>query len=191
MHTPTYGGYTPPPPQYQRKAQPPQYQRFSIGGGGAPTASGATLTVNMSKLVPVSSGSGGEPAVDRARPRATDGLPQSAWRIPNLDDAQVQLAYNERGARSIAELNGANLGAIVQMLAFFWEQAMYVLALVLSQAKHVVNHGTLGSVEHVGPSDAVALINLHQITDAPGSEQVGMVTLTTWCDRRCVDRGVE
>lgn len=53
-----------------------------------------------------------------------------------------------------------------------------------------MNLGLLGITEHIGPSYAVDLMALHEVTAAPGSEHMRMETPKQWCGRICVDRGV-
>lgn len=61
----------------------------------------------------------------------------------------------------------------------------------VSQAQHSVHLGPPGIVAHIGPPDAVDLMELHDVAEAPVSEHLRMERLKQGCDRVCFDRGVE
>lgn len=85
--------------------------------------------------------------------------------IPNTERVEVPIRYNVRGLPPIADAKAITMeqfGADTS-LGMQW----HVLDHVDSQAKQTVHGGRPGLLEHVGPSDAVVVIDVYGLTNAP------------------------
>lgn len=68
----------------------------------------------------------------------------------------------------------------VGQMLFFGERLCMTWIIWSRKQQQLVQQGCRLFLEHRGPSDAVARIDLHQLTDAPGSADLRMDKLKQW-----------